>query len=128
MQTFTLLNSDFDFVSRARNSASGTVWGLYKNYIGDVNGDGRDDLIWTGPSGAPVNLNVKRIYVGLGADDAFTPIDFTRVGQDHPQLLNWVNYDTLVGDIDGDGLDDLIWVRAEGKTNRIFAGLAKNED
>ncbi len=121
-------DSDYALTSIAKNAATGVVWGPYKNNLGDVNGDGRDDLIWTGPGGAPVNLNVKSIYIGLGTDDSVHPIDFTRVKQDHPQVLNWTNYDTLIGDVDGDGLDDIIWVRAEGKTNRIFVGLAKNED
>ncbi|MCA9837266.1 MAG: thiol-activated cytolysin family protein [Trueperaceae bacterium] len=121
-------DSDYTLSSVIRNTATDVVWGTYKNNLGDVNGDGRDDLIWTGPGGAPTNLNVKSIYIGLGTDDSVHPIDFSRVKQDHPQVLNWTNYDTLVGDVDGDGLDDIIWVRAEGKINRVFIGLAKNED
>ncbi|MDZ7704926.1 MAG: thiol-activated cytolysin family protein [Trueperaceae bacterium] len=121
-------DSNYNFNTSRSSLSQSEVYGLYENYLADVNGDGRDDLVWTGGADTPVNLNIKRIYVGLGTDNTLGPIDFTRVGQDHPQILNWDNYDTVMGDVDGDGLDDIIWVRPEGTTNRIFVGLAKNED
>ena len=122
------VDSDYAISSVISANVTETVCALKSTYVADVNGDGRDDVIWIGPAGMPANENIKNVIVGLGTDSDLTPFDFTRVDQDHPQVLNWSSYDTVVGDVNGDGLDDIIWIRAEGNINRILIGIAKNED
>jgi hypothetical protein len=83
--------------------------GLRVAGIGDVDGDGRDDLAITGAS--LVATDEPRAWVLLGADDAETTFDSTAsaewlfAGADNQRCLADLDAAGL-GDIDGDGLDD----------------------
>jgi hypothetical protein len=93
---------------------AGAGWNNYKTLIGDVNGDGRADIIWNSSG------NTNRVYVGLGkADGTFQFLPF----QDHAGA-GWNNYKTLIGDVNGDGRADIIW-NSSGNTNRVYVGLGK---
>ena len=126
-------SSDGSFMNTSRQSLPfeegvDRVRAFYTPYFADVNGDGQDDLIYTGYGLNEVerNDNIKSIFTALGTNDKFEPFDTSRVKQKHPQLLNWPTYNTVMGDVNGDKLEDIIWI-FEGSTNRIFVGLAKNE-
>ncbi|MGH7462549.1 MAG: FG-GAP repeat domain-containing protein, partial [Longimicrobiales bacterium] len=71
--------------------------------IADVNGDGRDDLVWNILNDASAN----RVYVGLslvaGGFNFLTP-------QDHPTICSWSTYTPLIGDFNRDRASDLLWV------------------
>ncbi|MFZ0547236.1 MAG: VCBS repeat-containing protein, partial [Candidatus Promineifilaceae bacterium] len=92
-------------------------WDNYEMLVGDVNRDGRDDLIWNEKS-----QTANRIYVGLGKSDG--TFDLSLLSQDHP-LPGWIGYKTLTADVDGDGRDDLIWNQLTATYNRIFVAPAK---
>ncbi len=88
-------------------------WGGFQTLVGDVNGDGRSDLVWNELAGH------NRIYVGLGQEEGtftFLPV------QDHTET-DWEGFRTLLGDVNGDGRDDLVWNRLQAE-NRIYVGLA----
>lgn len=90
-------------------------WQTYKTLVGDVNGDGRSDLIWN-RTGADKN----RIYVGLSTGTGvieFLPAQDQNGG-------GWADYKTLLGDVNNDGLTDLIWNRTHEPKNRIYVGLS----
>ena len=92
------------------------AWQDFTPLVGDVNGDGRDDLIWS----ALTNTG-NRTYVGLAnANGTFTFLAF----QDHPAGGGWGAFHTLVGDVNGDGRDDLIWGTTTNTLNRTYVGLA----
>jgi Thiol-activated cytolysin/FG-GAP-like repeat len=87
--------------------------------VGDVDGDGDADIIWSARSG-PAN----RTYVSLGQGDG--TFDFSAQSQLHPDdQTNWSQYQMFVGDVNGDGRDDIIW-NWPAATNRIYTAIGKN--
>lgn len=80
-------------------------------WLGDVNGDGYDDLVTK-------NTDVK-MYVGLSSGDTFTE-PLVQWGSDviQPNINSW---QTWLADVDGDGKDDLI-IRAQFNENGAIAG------
>ena len=69
---------------------------------GDINGDGRDDLVW---NNVPTANN--RTFVGISmAEGGF---DILQPFVDHPEPQEWMFYDVYLADVTGDGRSDLIW-------------------
>ncbi|MEZ4703177.1 MAG: thiol-activated cytolysin family protein [Rhodothermales bacterium] len=82
----------------------------------DVNGDGRKDLLMNTMG------TVNRSFIGLGT--ASGSFDLGRVSQDHPAFDDWSQFTILVGDINDDGREDVIYNNADA-SNDIYVGLAK---
>ncbi|MFB2935939.1 choice-of-anchor Q domain-containing protein [Aerosakkonemataceae cyanobacterium BLCC-F154] len=96
--------NQFDFSGRSVSSA------------GDINGDGIDDLI-IGASGAdPNGNNSGQSYVVFGQQGGFNPsFNLSSLNGNNGFVLNGINADDSsgysvsgAGDINGDGIDDLI--------------------
>ena len=105
-------NGTITFLPNQQHPSPG--WSSFKTYVGDINGDGRDDLIWN-----QTDVTVNRVYVGLG--NANGTITFLP-NQEHP-TPGWSSFKTYVGDINGDGRDDLIWNQTDVTVNRVYVGL-----
>ena len=71
-----------------------TVRGTYRPVAGDVDGDGRDDIIWYGPGAAG-----DSIWHFTSATVATTPGRSASTG----------NYRPVAGDLDGDHHADIVW-------------------
>lgn len=113
-----LSNGDGTFILPTYQDHRGAVWQGFKSFIGDVNGDGRADLIWN-----ETRVEHNRIYVGLSnGDGSFTLPDF----QDHG-VPGWQGFQTLTGDSNGDGRTDLIWNETRAEHNRTYVGLARSD-
>ena len=90
--------------------------GPFELQLLDVNGDGRKDLLMNEMN------SVNRSYIGLGTSSG--DFDFGRISQDHPVFDDWSQFVILVGDIDGDGREDVIYNNADA-SNDVYVGLAK---
>jgi hypothetical protein len=105
-------NADGTFAFLPAQDRTEKAWDTFETLVGDVNGDGRTDLIWNQMA------ETNRIYVALGTANGTLE---SRPFQDHPQK-GWNGFEVLVGDINGDGRDDLLW-NAHQEVNRVFVGL-----
>jgi hypothetical protein len=95
------------------SSAPLSMGGDYTIRVGDVDGNGADDLllyqaggradaIWRGGSGV----------TGAGPTGGFSP---------RPVTVNG-SYAPVVGDVDGDGFDDILWYAAGGAPDFLWMG------
>lgn len=85
-------------------------------YIGDVNGDGRDDIVYNRRDVG------NEVLVALGKSDGTH--DFTRILQSHREFTDWQQFETYIMDVNGDGFEDIVWNHAAA-SNRIYVGLAR---
>lgn len=113
----------FTPTSAVRSEDMEKIWARFTPYLADFNGDGQEDLLYDGI--ADDNTTVKRVYVALATDDGLRPFNFSPARQDHFARPDWTQYDLLVGDVNGDDFDDVVWV-LESATSSIFVGLAKD--
>jgi hypothetical protein len=90
----------------------------FQSLLGDVNGDGKTDLVWNRASSLG-----NWIYAGLSqGNGSFTITPVQTVGTTGRQ-----NYRTLVGDVNGDGKPDLIWNEMTTSSNRTYVGLSRGD-
>ena len=107
------LNGDNGFVL---NNELGERFGISVSAAGDINGDGIDDLI-IGADGAEPNGNFSgRSYVVFGSDSGLpNPFNLSSLNGSNGFVLNGEAQGdqsgasvSAAGDINGDGIDDLI--------------------
>ncbi|MEH2001750.1 MAG: VCBS repeat-containing protein, partial [Nostoc sp.] len=106
-------NGTFAFLPAQDRPLSEGGWNGFDTLTGDVNGDGLTDLIWN------FTGDINRTYVGLSNGNG----TFTFLGAQDRSERGWNGFDTLTGDVNGDGLTDLIWNQT-GNINRTYVGLA----
>jgi hypothetical protein len=86
---------------------------------GDVNADGKIDLLWNS-TGA-----TNRVYASLGKGDG--TFDFSPQNQLHPATgVDWDQFTFLIADVTGDGKMDAIW-NHPAATNRIYVAVGKQQ-
>ncbi len=109
-------NSDGTFDYHGPHNRGGQGWGNYDVFIGDVNADGRDDLIWN-----ILHLNThNRTYWSISNGDG----TFDNLGHWTYTFSGWETYNNHVGDIDGDGRDDMIFNRETWTANGVHRSLS----
>jgi len=91
--------------------------------LGDVDGDGTLDFL-INDRGFRDNLS-NNIGVGLGLDGG-PEFTFNRVSQSLPPAIDWSGYEWLIGDVNGDGLDDVLWIESEA-TSSVYVGVAVDQ-
>ena len=89
----------------------------YDVATGDLNGDGRADMIWT-------YLSTDSAHVRTGISDAAGVPNIAPVEQVVPAAASFSGGLVLIGKVDADGRDDVVWVLPQA-TTQIFVGLAQ---
>ncbi|HMV30746.1 MAG: thiol-activated cytolysin family protein [Gemmatimonadales bacterium] len=91
--------------------------GNFTALVGDIDGDGYSDIIWN-----QLGATTNKIQIGRGKSDGRPEI--SPAEQVHPALTNWSQAATLVGDVTGDGRDDLVWV-IPGASTQVYVAEAQ---
>jgi len=99
-----------------------------KIYTIDVNGDGPEDVVVTKfIQDQNQNNWTNRIGVMKGVFGGDPFFNTSTDPQQHPVQQDWENYShVFVGDVNGDGLQDIIWNNA-ALDNSIYIAIAKSE-
>jgi serine/threonine protein kinase len=94
-----------------------TGWSDHLTHLGDVDGDGRSDLVWVAAGLDPIAVDVA-----LGNELG----QFTfKSRQNIPRPANVGALTTVLADANGDGRRDLIWIESGGRQNRFWVAPAR---
>ena len=107
--TIDLSNADFAFIGESANDSAGSS----VSTAGDVDGDGLDDIIVGAPYNDAGTNDAGKAYLILGSSLAASTSTAISLSNADFALIGENTYDTAgsvstAGDVDGDGLDDII--------------------
>ena len=114
-ETYTILKyyNPADKWTNSFDLSHGWTVNDYVRTVGDVNGDGKADLIGFGLDG---------VYVALSTGTGFSPISRWTTSFDLSHGWTVAQFVRTVGDVDGDGRDDLVGFGQDG----VYVALALN--
>jgi hypothetical protein len=107
--TLSLGNGSFGLLNGPYDHPTSCCWGGYQSPLGDLNRDQRADLLWYAGTGTLSFLH--RATANQNGSITF------QAGQDLKASTGVGPFTALVGDVDGDGSDDLILNRLTSTTN-----------
>ena len=92
-------------------------------YLADVNADGSQDLLIIDKGHSDNLTNIIGVGLSIPGGSQFS---FNRATQELTPKEDWSQYRVLIGDINGDLRDDVLWVR-NGATHSVYAGIARSK-
>ncbi len=95
---------DTSFYLTPYNKRPENGWTPYQAFTGFADNNSNTDMIYNYPS-----VSINRVYTSLSNGNGTFNMSIGL--QDHPVLQDWTPYLTLCGDVDGDGISDLVWVK-----------------
>ncbi|MEL6673218.1 MAG: thiol-activated cytolysin family protein [Bacteroidota bacterium] len=114
----------FRFLSKQDHPAGAPKaysWTDYGVQLGDVNGDGRSDLVWNSMIASSVDITDNVTYVALGqTDGSFSFVDSVM----HISSTWRRNYRSYLLDYDGDGADEMVFNEVSTSRNRVYTSQA----
>ncbi|QFS45768.1 beta strand repeat-containing protein [Nostoc sphaeroides] len=123
------LNGTNGFTINGFNKGDG-FFSSFVSSAGDINGDGIDDLIIAAPFADPNGTNSGQSYVVFGSKEGFgAQLNLSTLNGTNGFAINGINSDDRsgyslgsAGDINGDGIDDLIIGTPFADPNDIISG------
>ena len=95
--------------------SQGGGWDEYRTLVGDIDGDGDDDLVWNLLGGR------NRTFVGFSNGDGTFILPTTSQNQGS----TWFPYHAFVGDVTNDNKADMIWSVTTSTTNGWYVGESR---
>ena len=115
-----LIPGTFDFTARQDFAVPLTPG--YQTLFGDADGDGREDLFFTYRAGS-----TNQLAVALAQADGTFSMQAAQDATITP-AEGWSLYNqAAVGDLDGDGDDDILWNRLDGTMNAFYPALSNGD-
>ncbi len=119
-----LSNGDGTFEEMPLFQVGGSGWdGRYRFEVGNVTGQNGDDLIWNR------HFDINRTYLSLSNGDG--TFEFASgSNNDHGTSDGWRTtlHRFTVGDVNGNGRDDLIWYRYGQENHRVWIAQSSGTD
>lgn len=101
-----------DGVPHPGTPTQGGGWDAYRTLVGDMDGDGDDDLVWN-------LLGARnRTFVGFSNGDG----TFTLPTTSQNQGSTWFPYEAFVGDVTNDNKADMVWSVTTDSRNGWYVG------
>ena len=110
-------DGSFAAAQRSDPKTSGNV-SDYEPLVGDFNGDGLSDIVWTKSGRSGLSAWVA---LGRGNGTVATARYF------NPLAGNYSDYKPLVGDFDGDGRSDIAWTKADSSGLHAWVALGEGD-
>jgi RHS repeat-associated protein len=90
----------------------GNTMAQHAPYLGDFNGDGKTDILWSRKGTTALSNGIRVLWLGKG-DGTFTVVS-NFAGQDG----NLIGYVPMLADFNGDGKTDVLWDSRSGSDTR----------
>ncbi len=102
-------------VTHPDTPTQGGGWDEYRTLVGDMDGDGDDDLVWNLLGGR------NRTFIGFSNGDG----TFTLPTTSQNQGSTWFPYQAFVGDVTNDNKADMIWSVTTSANNGWYVGESR---
>lgn len=92
-----------------------------KAMVADINGDENDDIVWNS-----VTSTSNETVVGLSNGDGTFSMT-NAVNHSATPADPWSQFVVQTGDFNDDGMDDLVWSKSAGASNRTYVSLSNGD-